>query len=248
MSSPAPAATAAAVRPRHAVVVLAKRELRSELTAFQRDAQRRAQHRALPGGCIASAHSQVVPSAYRRGEPRYDTLDEYHFVELADARAWASELALASGGAPAEVLLTDVVEVVGGVGVGSGLKHVELLRRRASMTRGDFLAYWRERHGPLAAAIPDVRRYLQLPTTTDPDAGDPPGSFDGLAILWFDSLESMREGAQHPAVRATREDMPKLVNEDRSVALLVQEVWRRDAPASTPTVHTLARGGDPCTG
>jgi uncharacterized protein (TIGR02118 family) len=124
-------------------------------------------------------------------------------------------------------LVTRIVAVVSGGVSAHGLKHIEFLRRRVGMERQAFLTYWREVHGPLAAAIPTVRRYHQLPSTDDESPYGLP-FLDGLAVLWFDSADSMRKGAQHVAYRMTREDMPRLADMELSTSLLTQELWASD--------------------
>jgi len=208
---------------RYCVLVLGKRAPGQELEAFRHEAVQRIEDQELPQGCTFRALSQAVARAYRNGEPAYDALEEYLFSDHSAAHAWVGNVARISVATQGVVLLTQVVVLVEGPVAEQGLKHIELLNRRQGMTRQEFMSYWRDRHGPLAAAIPGVRRYHQLPTT---DLTNPAGSasFDGMAILWFDSVDAMREGAQHPAFRMTREDMPRLVNPSRTSSVLVQEV------------------------
>lgn len=104
------------------------------------------------------------------------------------------------------------------------LKHVELVTRRAQMARPAFLAHWREVHGPLAAAMPAVQRYLQCPAIDGPQAIGA-SSFDGIAMLWFASTQSMREGALHPSFARTREDMSSFMDEAASQSVLTQELY-----------------------
>ena len=73
------------------------------------------------------------------------------------------------------------------------------------MDRAEFDRYWAQVHGPLAAAIPTIRRYVQAhlsPGTRE--AGAAP--YDGLAITWFDDVAAMRAGAATDAYARTRAD------------------------------------------
>lgn len=209
---------------RYCVLVLGKRAPSQDLETFRHEAVQRIEDQELPQGCTFQALSQAVARAYRNGEPAYDVLEEYLFADHSAAQAWAGNVARISVAAQSVVLLTQVVVLVEGPVAEQGLKHIELLTRRQGMTRQEFMSYWRDSHGPLAAAIPGVRRYHQLPTT---DLTNSPGSasFDGMAILWFDSVDAMRGGTQHPAFRMTREDMPRLVNPNGTFSVLVQEVY-----------------------
>ena len=60
-------------------------------------------------------------------------------------------------------------------------------------------------HGPLAATIPTIRRYVQAHLSpAAKKSGQAP--YDGLAITWFDDVAAMRAGAATEAYAATRAD------------------------------------------
>jgi len=92
------------------------------------------------------------------------------------------------------------------------LKLVFCLRRREGMTREEFQAYWREKHAPLVqshAAALGIRRYVQVHAIDDAisvavagarNAEDLP--FDGVAELWFDSLDAIVAAGSTPAGQA----------------------------------------------
>lgn len=66
------------------------------------------------------------------------------------------------------------------------IKIVTLLKRRAGLSPEDFQYHWRERHGPLAAQGPALRRYVQSHALLKGYArGDL--LFDGIEERWFDS-------------------------------------------------------------
>jgi uncharacterized protein (TIGR02118 family) len=60
-------------------------------------------------------------------------------------------------------------------------KAMILLARREDATSADFRAWLLERHAPLAATLPEIRKL----TYNLVDADDAP--YDGIAELWFDS-------------------------------------------------------------
>ena len=85
------------------------------------------------------------------------------------------------------------------------VKNYELVTKRPDLARADFDEYWARVHGPLAATIPTIRRYVQAhlsPGTRRP--GTAP--LDGLAITWFDYVAAMRAGARTEAYAKTRAD------------------------------------------
>src|SRR3546814_48896 len=77
---------------------------------------------------------------------------------------------------------------------------------RPGMDLDDFRTYWKNVHGPLASGITAIRRYEQdhLARTENADGSQP--VLDGLAVTWFDSTESMKQGAKTPVYAETRAD------------------------------------------
>jgi uncharacterized protein (TIGR02118 family) len=111
---------------------------------------------------------------------------------------------------------------------GRMVKLVFCLRRRADLTHEAFTSYWLDVHGPKVrshAAALGSRRYVQTHTRhgEDTDAvrvgrgGLEP--FDGVAELWFDSIEAMRAAtgttSGRAAGRALLEDERRFLDLDR---------------------------------
>ncbi len=117
------------------------------------------------------------------------------------------------------------------------IKLMFALRRRPEMTREEFQRYWREHHAPLVrdhAAALAIRRYVQVHAVSNETSrllatgrGSEPDQFDGLAELWFDSLEAMRAAAATPqgraAGRALLEDERRFIDLPRSPVWLGEE-------------------------
>lgn len=116
------------------------------------------------------------------------------------------------------------------------IKLTFCFHRLPHMSREEFQSYWLDTHGPLVkkhAHTLNIRRYLQHHPMDDPinDAikksrGTPEG-FDGVAELWFDSVESMVEPnnseAGRAAMRAIREDEVRFIDSERSPAWVGQD-------------------------
>lgn len=202
------------------VITFTRRATDVPLALFRDQALRHARTLAPPAGCTGRAHSQADDRGYRHGDPVFDAMDEYQFEDLAAAQAWRWR----NPGGDALTLLARVVPVLPGDAVRGGVKHVELLKRRADMDRAPFAAYWRDTHGPLAAALPMLRRYTQLPAEDSEYAQGQP-RFDGAALLWFDSIDAMREGARQPAFQLARDDLAQFADTAASASLLTREVW-----------------------
>jgi len=76
------------------------------------------------------------------------------------------------------------------------------LRRRGELSREEFQAYWFDKHAPLVRANQEalaIRRYVQVHTKDDPlnetlqSGRGGPEPYDGIAELWWDSIESLTE-------------------------------------------------------
>lgn len=100
-------------------------------------------------------------------------------------------------------------------------KVIYVLHRRPDMGRDEFLRYWLEVHGPLAARMPGLRRYLQDHALPGP-SGEPP--CDGIAELWFDSREAMQAAFASPEGIATLADSPNFLDMGRGGMMVVEEV------------------------
>ena len=101
-------------------------------------------------------------------------------------------------------------------------KVIFVLHRRLDMDRDEFRRYWRDVHGPIAAGMPGLRRYVQNYAVPDAASGDPP--CDGIAELWFDSEEALRTAFASPEGAATMADVPNFLDPDRIGEMVVDEV------------------------
>ena len=103
------------------------------------------------------------------------------------------------------------------------------LRRLPHLSREEFQRYWLEQHGPLVRSYVEVlgiRRYVQ--THTSPDAMQvalrasrgAPEPYDGVAELWYDSLEAIAVAVSTDEGRAASlallEDERRFIDHERS--------------------------------
>jgi len=195
------------------LVRLAKRHPGSSVEDFRRQADAASDwSTAVPHGLRSATQALTLAAAYRRGEPACDVIDELTFDDetsavrcLADpafAAAWASPLL-----DPATIACLVIEEHVAKPGPvpASFVKSYELVTKRPDMDRAEFDRYWAQVHGPLAATIPTIRRYVQAHlSAATRDTGTAP--YDGLAITWFDDVAAMRAGAATEAYAKTRAD------------------------------------------
>lgn len=195
------------------LIRLAKRAPGSPVDLFQSQACRASDWSAAARhGLRAATQALTLPGAYRSGEPACDVIDELSFDDeesaarcLADPafrRVWESPLLDAASLA---CLVVEEHVAKPGLVPSSFVKNYELVTKRPDMDRSEFDRYWAQVHGPLAATIPTIRRYVQAhlsPGTRT--AGTAP--YDGLAITWFDDVAAMRAGAATEAYARTRAD------------------------------------------
>ncbi|HET9475998.1 MAG TPA: EthD domain-containing protein [Dehalococcoidia bacterium] len=116
------------------------------------------------------------------------------------------------------------------------IKLTFCLRRLPQMSLEECQKYWLETHGPLVrkhAAALRIRRYVQVHRTESPineamrlnrQAGEP---FDGVAELWWDSIQDIVEATVTPegreASRVLLEDERRFIDFTRSALWVGEE-------------------------
>jgi uncharacterized protein (TIGR02118 family) len=104
-----------------------------------------------------------------------------------------------------------------------GVKNIEFVTHKPGLAIDAFQKHWREVHGPLGAAIPVVRRYVQSHTRRSIyDSGKTP-VYDGVAITWFDDTPAMRESATTPEYARTRADEVNFIASGRLLFIITKE-------------------------
>ena len=113
------------------------------------------------------------------------------------------------------------------------IKIVFMLRRREGTTREEFQRYWREEHAELVkrhAELLRIRRYVQTHARdTDLDhaiaesRGSEPRQYDGVAELWWDSIDDLMQAASSEAGQAAQQAL--LQDESRFIDLANSPVW-----------------------
>ena len=151
------------------LVRLAKRHPGTSVDEFRRQIDSATDwSSAKPHGLRSATQALTLAGAYRQAEPACDVIDELTFDDeasaarcLADpafAAAWASPLL--DPASIASLVMEEHVAKPGPVGA-SFVKNYELVTKRPDMDRAEFDRYWAQVHGPLAATIPTIRRYVQ---------------------------------------------------------------------------------------
>jgi uncharacterized protein (TIGR02118 family) len=89
------------------------------------------------------------------------------------------------------------------------IKRISLLTRRAGLTHEQFVKHWLEVHGPLAHAVPGLRRYVQSHITGEQQRPDIPSldvDVDGIAELWYDDRDTMVQSLASPEAKTLHAD------------------------------------------
>jgi uncharacterized protein (TIGR02118 family) len=116
------------------------------------------------------------------------------------------------------------------------VKLIYCLKRLPGMSLEEFQKYWRENHGPLVRSFKDamhLRRYVQSHTIIDPRMEEQrralgrPEPFDGVAELWWDSVEEFAPAKRTPerekSAVALQQDEAKFIDFSRSPVWLSEE-------------------------
>ncbi len=175
--------------------------------------------------------SHTRPGGYRRGDPPYDGIAELWFddKEALGALASTAEFAAAKRDEPNFIDSNRLVELVvdehvikDGPVPDDGIKNVEFVHLSPARGPAQAHRYWRDVHGPIAARIPTMSRYVQSHTRMGAyDRPDPP-AFDGVAITWWQDLDAMRASAESAEYAATRDDEPNFLGAEPDVILTTE--------------------------
>jgi len=173
----------------------------------------------LPGARrYVQSHTRVA--GYRGGEPAYDGVAEIWFDDTAAMHALrdtpemtavqADEARFIDRSTMGLIVTEDHVVKDGPVPPGAA-KGIGFVRRRPGMPVEAFQRHWREVHGPLGAAVPAMRRYVQSHTRRAAyDRGREP-AWDGVAIIWFDDVTALRAATGTPEWARAKADDPNFL-------------------------------------
>ena len=138
----------------------------------------------------------------------------------------AAAPSLASATRPLCLLVWDDVVLAGSpIAPGESLpKRMTFLVRKPGLSREEMLHYWRHSHGPLAASVPGVRRYVQSPVVDTPGGSAPAPAIEGVMQVWIDSEAALQAMVTSPLFRERlKPDEANFVDTDHTFTLSVCE-------------------------
>ena len=176
--------------------------------------------------------SHALPAAYRTGEPVYDGIAEVWADDTAALRAMTqspdhaavqADEARFIDRASMGVIITEDHVIKDGLAPPDAVKSVDFLTRKAGLPVEEFQRHWRLVHGPIAATVPTLRRYVQSHTRRSAyEAGRVP-AYDGAAITWYDSAEAFRDATATAEYARVAADGPSFLSVDRIRSILTLE-------------------------
>jgi len=176
--------------------------------------------------------SHTLPQAYAKGEPAYDGIAEVWFDDTDAMRRLAgspeyeavrADEARFIDHATMGLLITEEHVIVDGDPPGGAVKMAMFLRRRPDLEVDAFQRYWRDVHGPIAATVPQVKRYVQSHVRRSAYKRGRPPHFDGVAILWFDDTGSLRASGDTAEAAKAAADLPNFLAAGAAPVILTRE-------------------------
>ena len=109
------------------------------------------------------------------------------------------------------------------------IKLIICASRRADISAKDFDAYWRDKHGPLVRSVSEfarhVRKYVQCHLAESPVPFGIAGPYDGVAELWFDSVEDAAKAFREPKyLEIIRADELKFVDPHKCISFVTEDL------------------------
>lgn len=113
------------------------------------------------------------------------------------------------------------------------------ISRKPEVSETEFHRYWREVHGPIAARIPQFRRYIQSHRIPFAGSNLP---FDGAAEIWLDDIEAVVDLRREPIFRdGALRDEPNFIDIDRVEWVVSDDHVMLDGPQGAGMAKAVFR-------
>ena len=101
------------------------------------------------------------------------------------------------------------------------IKRIILVTRHPDLSGDEFRRYYTEKHAPIVAKLPGLRRYTQNPTLLGPDGREQ--EISGIAEVWYEDEAAFRAAMQSPEAVAANESLTYFVDGSKTQILMVDE-------------------------
>ncbi len=102
------------------------------------------------------------------------------------------------------------------------IKLVYCFCKREDLTHAEFYDYWIRVHTPIAKRIPGIKKIVRSHAIQAAEQNKKP-DFDGMAELWFESLEVIAKSRTSPEWQASTADEANFINPNRVAYFLSEE-------------------------
>jgi uncharacterized protein (TIGR02118 family) len=173
---------------------------------------------------LASVYQEIEPVYDGVAELWYDDIDAMRRIaQTQESRAALDDDANFMDLSTAGFLITDEYAPRDEPADPAMEKWIVFLRRRPGMEVAEFQRYWREKHGPLAATMPGVRRYVQSHVRAGAYRGGKQPRYDGVAELWLEDSNAMLRAAGSPEYDAIRADELNFLDQSSFQIVMTRE-------------------------
>lgn len=114
---------------------------------------------------------------------------------------------------------------------------VSLLVKKDSMSHEGFVQHWRSVHAPLVRKVPGIVAYSQLSVREAGALAQLVPTFDGIAVIQYESREAMRIAWDSEPGRAAMEDVENFIGERTVIAVDEYEAISRRGVEGDERAH-----------
>jgi uncharacterized protein (TIGR02118 family) len=93
------------------------------------------------------------------------------------------------------------------------IKYLSILRKKPSWTEEEFRHHWKNVHGALIAQLPGLMKYTQyhVQSAVLPGVEQVDEPIEGIAELWFESEEALKQAMESPVGQRVTQDAAELL-------------------------------------
>jgi uncharacterized protein (TIGR02118 family) len=124
------------------------------------------------------------------------------------------------------------------------VKVVTFFKRKAGMPVDEFQDYWRTRHPDVVTKLPGIRRYVQSHVLPTAYAKKAEPVHDGIAEVWADDTDALREMTKSSAHAGVVADEAKFIDRERMRFIVTEEHVVKDGFGHVKAIELFTRRPD----